>query len=124
MLHCDEAWRCRRCYRVRSLTYTGGEWTRITEGKALETHPRWSPDASTIYYVSNRTGFFNVWGIHFDPEVGKPLGQPFQVTAFDSPARLMAISSFPNEISIGKNRLVLSLGEVSGNIWMLDNADR
>jgi serine/threonine protein kinase len=102
----------------------GGNWRRITEGKALERHPRWSPDGKTIYFVSNRSGFFNLWGTRFDAAEGKPVGQPFQVTTFESPAESMAShASYPNEISVGKDRLVLPLTEISGNIWILDNVD-
>ena len=107
------------------ISREGSEWVRITEGNALERHPRWSPDGRTIYFVSNRTGFFNVWGIGFDPSAGKPLGQPFQVTNFESPSKLMASNmSFPNQISVAKNRLALSFAEFSGSIWILDNVDR
>jgi len=34
----------------------------------------------------DRKGFFNVWGIHFDPVKGKPQGEPFQMTHFDGPS--------------------------------------
>ena len=68
----------------------GGPWTRITEGKHWDDKPRWSPDGRTIYYLSDRKGFFNVWGIHFDPVKGKPEGDPFQVTNFDSPMLMVA----------------------------------
>lgn len=107
------------------LSRAGGEWSRITEGRALDRYPRWSPDGKTIYFVSDRTGFFNVWGIRLDPAQMKPLGQPFRVTAFDSPAKSIAVNaSFPNELDVGNGRLVVSLTEVSGNVWMLENFDR
>ncbi len=50
---------------------SGGPWTRITDGKHWDDKPRWSPDGKIIYYVSRPGGFFNVWGIHFDPAAGK-----------------------------------------------------
>jgi Tol biopolymer transport system component len=109
---------------IYTVSSAGGKWNRITEGMALERHPRWAPDGKTIYFVSDRTKFFNVWGIRIDPAHGGSIGQPFQVTTFDNPAKWMASNaSFPNEISVGKNRLVWSLAELSGNIWMLDNVD-
>ncbi len=54
---------------------SGGAWTRITEDNSWSDKPRWSPDGKTIYYLSNRiTGFFNVWGIRFDPAGGEAGG--------------------------------------------------
>jgi len=55
---------------------SGGPWTQITQSKHWDDKPRWSPDGKTIYFVSGRGGFFNVWGIRFDPAKGKAVGDP------------------------------------------------
>jgi Tol biopolymer transport system component len=102
----------------------GGAWVPITEKNHWYDKPRWSPDGKTIYYVMDQNGFFNVWGTHFDPARGKPVGQPFQVTKFDSPKLMFPLLIEPVEISIGGNKLALTLEEASGSIWMLDNVDR
>ena len=73
-----------------------------------------------IYFVSNRGGSANVWGIHFDATKGKAVGEPFRVTAFETPA-LMLASPDSVELSITQNRLVLNLEDLSGSIWVLDN---
>jgi hypothetical protein len=100
---------------------SGGPWTRITDGRHWDDKPRWSPDGRTIYFVSGPGGFFNVWGIHFDPDAGKPIGQPFQVTKFDSP-RLMIPRWIPLVgLSLTQDKLVLTMAQESGNIWLLDN---
>lgn len=39
---------------------------------------RWSRDGTRLA--------FNVWGIRFNPVRGRPLGEPFRVTSFESPA--------------------------------------
>ncbi|HEU4386425.1 MAG TPA: winged helix-turn-helix domain-containing protein, partial [Blastocatellia bacterium] len=67
----------------------GGEWKRITEGRYFDDKPRWSPDGKTLYFVSNRTGFFNVWGIRFDVATGQSVGEPFRVTNFESPGQMI-----------------------------------
>ena len=72
----------------------GGPWTRISKGEHWDDKPRWSPDGKTIYYVSGVGGFFNVWGIRFDPDKGKPVGEPFRVTAFEKPS-LMVPEFYP-----------------------------
>jgi Tol biopolymer transport system component len=103
---------------------SGGPWTRITDGRHKDDKPRWSPDGKTIYFVSNPGGFFNVWGIRFDSAAGKPIGQPFQISKFDSP-RLMILRMIPPvELSLTQDKLVLTMAQESGNIWILDNVDR
>jgi hypothetical protein len=102
----------------------GGPWTRITDGKHWDDKPRWSPDGRKIYFVSGRGGFFNVWGIHFDFSKGKPVGEPFRVTAFENPAMMLA-DWIPNVgFSLTQDKLVLTMEERSGSIWVLDNVDR
>lgn len=101
---------------------SGGPWTPVTEDKYWSEKGRWSPDGKIIYFASNRiTGFFNVWGIRIDPDRGKPLGEPFQVTDFESPGRMVSPNVFSLEISLSANRLILPILDVSGSVWMLDN---
>jgi len=103
---------------------SGGPWTRITDGKHWDDKPRWSPDGKTIYFVSRPGGFFNVWGIRFDPSTGKTVGQPFQISKFDS-QRLKILEAIPHVgMSLTQDKLVLTMAQESGNIWVLDNVDR
>jgi Tol biopolymer transport system component/DNA-binding winged helix-turn-helix (wHTH) protein len=102
------------------IAATGGPWIRITDGKHWDDKPRWSPNGKTIYFVSGRDGFFNVWGIRFDAVKGKPVGDPFQVTSYESPS-LMVPDIPPVELSLTQEKLVLTIAEVSGSIWILDN---
>lgn len=100
---------------------SGGPWTRITDGRHWDDKPRWSPDGRTIYYISGPGGFFNVWGIHFDPAAGKPVGQPFQVSHFESPRLMIPRFIGVVGLSLTQDKLVLTLSEESGSIWLLDN---
>jgi Tol biopolymer transport system component len=103
----------------------GGPWIPITESKYWSDKPRWSPDGRIIYFLASRQGFLNVWAIHFDPASGKTMGDPFPVTAFDSPSLMV-----PNvdisfvELSLTQDRLALTMAQVSGSIWVLENVDR
>ena len=103
---------------------SGGPWTQITGSKHWDDKPRWSPDGRTIYFVSRRGGFFNVWGVHFDPTVGKTVGEPFQVSNFDGPRLMIPQWIPPVGLSLTQDKLVLTMAEESGSIWMLDNVDR
>jgi Tol biopolymer transport system component/DNA-binding winged helix-turn-helix (wHTH) protein len=102
----------------------GGPWKRITNSGHWDDKPRWAPDGKTIYYLSERGGFFNVWGIRFDPAKGEPVGKPFQISSVSTP-NLMTADIIPTvELSISQDQLVITLEQVSGSIWMLDSANR
>jgi len=68
--------------------------------------------------------FFNVWGIRFDPVEGKPVGEPFRVSAFKGPGLMIPKWIPPVELSLNQDKLVLNMAEVSGGIWVLDDVDR
>jgi Tol biopolymer transport system component len=103
----------------------GGEWVHITDGKRWDDKPRWSPDGKTIYFASTRgSGFVNVWGIRFDSFKGKTVGEPFQVTTFESPGQMIVPSMGLLQISLTEDRLVVPMMQVSGSIWILENVDR
>jgi hypothetical protein len=105
------------------VSASGGPWKRITDGRHWDDKPRWSADGRTIYFISGLGGFFNIWGIRFDPAEGKPVGQPFQISKFDSP-RLMILRSIAFVgLSFTQNKLVVTMAEESGSIWLLDNVE-
>jgi serine/threonine protein kinase len=109
---------------VYVVRFSGGEWTRITEGIHWDDKPNWSPDGRTIYFFSSRTGFFNVWGLRFDLAQGKPVGQPFRVTAYESSSRMIKPNTSTMHMSITSDRLMLPITEASGSIWVVENVDR
>jgi hypothetical protein len=61
---------------------------------------------------------------YFDPDAGKPVGQPFQISKFDRP-RLMIPRWIPSVgFSLTQDKFVLTMAEETGNIWVLANVDR
>ena len=44
-----------------TVPMAGGKATRITSGMAFDGQPRYSPDGSTIVFVSDRSGYENLW---------------------------------------------------------------
>jgi Tol biopolymer transport system component len=128
----DERWICfhavdRKDNAVSTLYVipaAGGDWTQISDGKDYAAKARWSPNGKNIYFVSPRTGFLNVWGIHFDPVQGKAEGEAFLVKAFESPSQMIFPRVMLADLGLSEDRLVLPLTQVSGNIWVLENVDR
>jgi dipeptidyl aminopeptidase/acylaminoacyl peptidase len=102
----------------------GGQWTRITDGKHWDDKPRWSPDGKLIYFLSERSGFFDLWAIRFDSARGRPQGEPFLVKAFDDPAFMVPKMISGVDIGINRRQLAIPLQQVSGSIWILDNVER
>ncbi len=102
----------------------GGEWVRLTEGKFYDDKPRWSPDGRAFYFISNRSGFFNVWGRRFDPQSGQPVGAAFRVTDFESPGQMIPPTVVQIELALAADRLVAPIMEVAGSVWILENVDR
>jgi Tol biopolymer transport system component/DNA-binding winged helix-turn-helix (wHTH) protein len=100
---------------------SGGPRTQITDGKHWDDKPRWSPDGKTIYFVSGHKGFYNVWGLRFDPAQGKIIGDVFQVTAFENPALMISQHIPAVSLSLAQDKLVLTMSQTSGSIWVLDN---
>ena len=109
---------------INVIATSGGQWIRITDGRYWDDKARWSYDGRTIYFVSNREGFFNVWGIRFDPRAGKPIDAPYRVTNFENPAQMVSPIMVRMEMSLGTDRILLPITEASGNIWVLENVDR
>jgi len=102
----------------------GGPRKRITNSGRWDDKPRWAPDGKTIYYLSESGGYFNVWGIRFDPVKGEPAGNPFRISSFSTP-NLITANVIPTvELSVTQDQLVITLEQVSGSIWLLDNASR
>lgn len=65
-----------------------GEHVRLTELGADDRQPVWSPDERSLYYLSERSGSFNVWRLDLE----RP-GQPVRVTDHDThPVRFLSIS--------------------------------
>ena len=114
--------------RIESAIYVvavdGGQWVRITDGKHWDDKPRWSPDGRVIYFLSERSGLFNVWGVHFDLGKGSPVGEPVPVTALDNPNLMVPKSIEQVGLALTQDRLVVTVTQASGSIWVLENVDR
>ena len=109
-------------YREQSPVPTEDQWIAITDGLSLDSQPRWSPDGSIIYFVSNRDGFRCVWVRRVDAATKRPTGEPFVIGHFHSAIR--SISNIPGigliGLGVARDRIVVNLGTSTGNIWMAE----
>ncbi|HEY3456171.1 MAG TPA: winged helix-turn-helix domain-containing protein [Bryobacteraceae bacterium] len=98
---------------------TESEWIPIADATGWCDKPRWSPDGRLIYFISHRDGYRCLWAQHVDPDTKHPIDEPFSIMHFHS-ARLsmMNLGTCPLEIDVAKDKIILNLGEVTGNIWL------
>ncbi len=106
------------------VSAAGGEWNQLTDGQHWDDKPRWSPDGRMIYFLSGRSGFYNVFRVPVDPARGKPTGPLSQVTDFHD-AVLMVARTIPSvDIDVTHDKLMVTTSQSSGSIWVLDKASR
>jgi Tol biopolymer transport system component len=94
------------------------EWIPIRDTGSWADKPRWSPDGTLLYFISNRDGQTCLWAQRLERRSKRPVGLPFAVRHFHNSAL-----AFDNvgmgllEIDIARDKAVLGLGEVAGNLW-------
>jgi serine/threonine protein kinase/Tol biopolymer transport system component len=96
------------------------EWIPITDGKAMERLAAWSPDGGMLYYVSEADGYRCIAARRLDPQTKRPVDSSFYVYHFHGARRTMMNFANVNmaRLSISRDRIVFSLGERSGNLWL------
>jgi len=95
------------------------DWIALADGESWDDKPRWYPDGQAVYFVSTRDGFRCIWRQRIDARTKRPLGNPMPVYHLHS-ARLsmMNVDIAPLSLSVAHNRIVFSLGELVGNVWL------
>jgi WD40 repeat protein len=83
---------------------------------AVETMMAWSPDGKLLYDILGRDGFSCIWAQRLDPETMRLVGAPFAV--FHSPHNFRIFIA--NQLAVGRDKILFSMGEHTGNIWMAE----
>jgi serine/threonine protein kinase/Tol biopolymer transport system component len=96
---------------------SGRDFVRVTDDSALDDWPVWSGNGRTLYFTSNRGGLVNVWATGFDAQQGRAVGSPDRVTTLRNPM----FTPMVGNLRIARDRLMMTLTETSGHIWMIDN---
>jgi Tol biopolymer transport system component len=92
----------------------GGETVQLTDHPGFDGQPAWSRDGRSIYFVSGRSGSWNIWKLAINPDSGIPAGNPEQVTFFRD-ARIM----YPRVTGRG-DRIAFCLDKNKNSIHVAD----
>jgi len=106
----------------RGATPGESEWIKVTDRLGVDRYPFWSPDGSLLYFVSDRDGFLCIWAQRLDPATKRPFGSPIEVYHLHNARRSLANSVEGYwGMSLTRDKLVFSMAEITGNIWMADS---
>jgi hypothetical protein len=96
------------------------DWIPITDGLHVDSDAAWSPDGNFLYFLSQRDGFLCIWAQRLVPATKQPDGPPYPVRHFHTARQSLARIGRPGLVglSVARDRLVFSLNEQTGNIWM------
>lgn len=114
----------RESSRVYTISAEGGTPISLTDGEAYDDRPSWSADGRLVYFLSNRSGRFNVWARRVNPHTGRPDSDLFQVSHFDQPTRTIPRRLRELALAVRRDRLVVPLADVTSNVWILDGVGR
>lgn len=113
----------RRIYLARhhNNPISESEWIPIAVDEFNNAEPRWSPEGNLLYFLSDRDGFLCIWAQRLTKDSKAPAGPPQEVYHFHQ-ARLSPLNVSNSgyvRMSIGQGRIILTLGEITGNVWLL-----
>lgn len=109
---------------VYMLPVEGGEAVPLTSGMTWDAAPRFSPDGKSVYFVSDRSGFRNIWRLGLDDQSLK------QVTASDlrgtpnwshNGRRLLVGRTDPDGNNV--ESILHSVDPITGEMTLLDAPD-
>ena len=101
------------------LPLSSSSWIAISSGEFEDDKPSWSPDGNLLYFFSSRDGFKCLWAQRIDVASRRPVDPPFAVQHFHrARVSMSAVLQDFQGMGVGVGRIVFSLSEVDGNIWL------
>ena len=93
------------------------DWIAIADS-GWDDKPRWSPDGSTIYFLSERDGFRCVWVQRLD-RGKRPSGAAIAIFhAHESQRSFSHVGPGDLSLSVARDKIVFNMSERVGNVWM------
>ncbi len=98
------------------------DWIPVTDGLGMERYAAWSPDGNLLYFLSERDGSRCLRAQRLDPATKRPVGSTMDVQHFHNARRSLLAAGDPVAVnpSIAVDKVVFSLLETTGNIWMTE----
>jgi Tol biopolymer transport system component/DNA-binding winged helix-turn-helix (wHTH) protein len=99
-------------------------WAEIDHPSPWDDKPRWSPDSGTIYFISDRDGHYCLWSQALNRATKRPAGKPAPLYHFhDSRLAMINVGTGLLEIDVARDKIVMGLGELTGNLWRLKRGE-
>jgi Tol biopolymer transport system component len=100
------------------------DWIPITDDRGMDRMASWSPDGNVLYWISERDGWRCIAYRRLNPATKRPVGEASYLQHFHGARRSMMYMAaiIYCRPSIGRDRIVFSLAERTGNIWMTELA--
>ena len=78
----------------------------------------WSPDGNRMYGFDGRDGYPCIWSQRLDPATKRLAGEPEAVCHIHGSRRSPDNAAGRVGLSVAGDKLVFTMGELTGNIWM------
>ena len=116
-------------FRLEDLSEQKGietaQWIPVTDGEGWDGMARWSPNGNFLYFVSDREGSRGIWVQRVEASSKKPLGEPRLVRHFEETRlSLSGVSPGSLRINVAQDKIVFTLREMTGDVWLLDLKSR
>ena len=103
-----------------SLPVSSDRWIGIDHISHWDDKPRWSPNGNLLYFVSDRDGHLCLWAQRLNHWTKQLDGSPFAVYHFHNVRLSLSNMDMHNlEIDVATDKIVLGLGELTGDIWSM-----
>ncbi len=84
---------------IWTVPVAGGEPLAVTDGKAIDWNPVWSPDGVHLYFVSDRSRSMTLWRVPIDQRSGRVQGEPEDLTTPAAWSGFLSISRDGTQIA-------------------------